>query len=66
MDFDNFQINTDLSMLQAITILNISADQIKVVIVFVNCMFFVTAMSYLFIYRYLTKYQQYEQIDQQW
>ena len=53
----------NLSLLRKITILNISASVWKVSIVFVICFVFISGLLMYTVFNYMTKFQEFEQID---
>lgn len=64
---DDFRqgIGYDSSVLQMLTILNISNTQYKVILTYFNCTVTITGLTLFFVFKYMTKYQMYEQIDKQ-
>lgn len=55
--------NKDQSAMQAITILNVSATEYKLVIVFVYSTVIIPGLTLFFVFKYITKYQHYEGIE---
>ena len=50
-------------MLQLLTILNISDNHLKVILTYFNCTITITGLTIFFVFKYMTKYQMYELMD---
>ena len=62
---DDYKLNDNLSVMQAITILNITANKYKVVLVFFNSLIIVTGMAFFFLFKYMTKFQTYNPMERE-
>ena len=53
----DWKTNPGSSILQAMTILNVSNNTLKLILVFFNSMIVTTGLTFGFMFKYMTKYQ---------